>query len=1365
MKTSIQILMAVVIILGIVMPIGIQPVSQDTDRKICVEDLEEDPISEENADPTRALDWSEWMDNNNRISVDGHATDWARYTPNNIGRGGNTVNLYMANDNSYLYLCVDAVSDLTNEANDNDRILFVFDGNNDNSLVEELSANDANTNTDDNWLQWTGNWESETSNFNGAGWLNWDPSQEIKLWWPGSFAELANWGYEWCVGFNGNPKHMTYEFRIPFSQWHYNPGEKISGGGIVWKSGGGGLSSIGIWPNNLDTDQPSTYKDFFLATANDRPSYSNPKSTPSTISNDGVNETLLTVEADDPDGTVSSVCIDLSPIGGGTSVPMVDDGTGGDIENGDGIYSYKTNIPTSTPADTYDLSFSVSDDHSPNVGKAMGEIRLIVTQANRPPFIMAEALSRIVLHEDQEAAYVDLTKIFDDPDTADVLTYTILSNSSWKTLHTTSLATYRVLLNDSIKISPSPDRFGTDTLQLKAKDANGLVVDSAYEFTVVVQPTNDPPHITAVNGTEINVNPVILTSREDRWSTFVFTAEDIDEDSLEFEINITEAGMPDLKNKKDYFFYSNNGTLRIRPSNIHVGNYRFQLTVDDGNGGTDSIDIQFSVTNTNDPPSLGRISTMYVDQDEWIQFVSEASDDDLVHGDTLTYSTNFSEQADGMLTDDNYLFDESTGEFRFKPDKYMVKTYHSYIRVEDREHAYSQRDFKIIVINVNDPPDKPVIDHAGGDRNLTVIFTADNCMDPDNSKLIYKWNFGDKSKERQGEDLYEIEHEYEEEGSYTVTLTLSDGILTSIATRTIDVTAPIDDIVPEGKEFKFWGRVANNRGGTGIRNAKLLIELTDDSTGEFESRDIDTDDEGRFEVLLPQGKYKITITKDNFHTNSSNYLDLSDETYWDIKMTPFTTTGANGGSEKESALSDPLILVLIGSAVLMFIAIFLIIFIRKRNRKNEEESATPHHISIQQPHVLAGPPPMHQLPPGMQYKALPPAPPARMPPSPPPARPPRPPIKGKMPFQKDHVDVPKGKKPVPEEIEDIKPKIVKPDVPRPPRVKEPKKAPVVVETPSGSPRDRDDTPLLAKGTSEKDRTAEETGSSPEKEGGKDKFGNLFELPTPETSKETTVDIHTGPEIKKEEERKSHDPTPQATSADDHEPTPREILQELAGEGKKVERKAAISGIFDGLDEEVREEEKEVDDNSGTLAKIPVKRMAISKDTGEELRICDGCGGYYENDITKCPHCSGRKKKVKKERCPSCGVTVNSEMIFCNKCGSNLKKLKAKRSSGKKRSGKDRNARTECPKCGKMLHIDMKFCNACGMRLGKGKTPEKKVGRRQNSGGPDSSGKTVNGTQIFDQVECYQCGSMIPVTTAERPVVVTCPQCNTQGQLE
>jgi len=215
----------------------------------------------------------------------------------------------------------------------------------------------------------------------------------------------------------------------------------------------------------------------------------------------------------------------------------------------------------------------------------------------------------------------------------------------------------------------------------------------------------------------------------------------------------------------------------------------------------------------------------------------------------------------------------------------------------------------------------------------------------------------------------------------------------------------------------------------------------------------------------------------------------------------------------------------------------------------------------------------------------------------------------------------------------------------------------------------------------------------------------------------------------------------------------------------VERKAAISGIFDGLDEEVREEEKEVDDNSGTLAKIPVKRMAISKDTGEELRICDGCGGYYENDITKCPHCSGRKKKVKKERCPSCGVTVNSEMIFCNKCGSNLKKLKAKRSSGKKRSGKDRNARTECPKCGKMLHIDMKFCNACGMRLGKGKTPEKKVGRRQNSGGPDSSGKTVNGTQIFDQVECYQCGSMIPVTTAERPVVVTCPQCNTQGQLE
>ena len=178
-------------------------------------------------------------------------------------------------------------------------------------------------------------------------------------------------------------------------------------------------------------------------------------------------------------------------------------------------------------------------------------------------------------------------------------------------------------------------------------------------------------------------------------------------------------------------------------------------------------------------------------------------------------------------------------------------------------------------------------------------------------------------------------------------------------------------------------------------------------------------------------------------------------------------------------------------------------------------------------------------------------------------------------------------------------------------------------------------------------------------------------------------------------------------------------------------------------------------------------MAIKKDTGEELRICNSCDGYYENDLKTCPHCNGRKKKkkVEKERCPSCGVNLSSEMIFCNKCGSNLKKLKAKRSSGKKRSGKDKNARTECPKCGKMLHVDMKFCNACGMRLGEGKYPGKKEKVRQTSGRQDTSAKTAVGTHALEQVECYVCGGMIPVTTAERPVVVTCPQCSTQGQLE
>ena len=47
-----------------------------------------------------------------------------------------------------------------------------------------------------------------------------------------------------------------------------------------------------------------------------------------------------------------------------------------------------------------------------------------------------------------------------------------------------------------------------------------------------------------------------------------------------------------------------------------------------------------------------------------------------------------------------------------------------------------------------------------------------------------------------------------------------------------------------------------------------------------------------------------------------------------------------------------------------------------------------------------------------------------------------------------------------------------------------------------------------------------------------------------------------------------------------------------------------------------------DKNGKAFAKIPIRRVAISKETGEELNRCDSCGKYYDHTWDACPNCSG-----------------------------------------------------------------------------------------------------------------------------------------------
>jgi hypothetical protein len=72
---------------------------------------------------------------------------------------------------------------------------------------------------------------------------------------------------------------------------------------------------------------------------------------------------IFTVQVADSDGTINSVTVDLSTVGGSATADMFDDGTGGDATADDGEYSLETTLSqTLTPSTSYQVSFTAQDN-------------------------------------------------------------------------------------------------------------------------------------------------------------------------------------------------------------------------------------------------------------------------------------------------------------------------------------------------------------------------------------------------------------------------------------------------------------------------------------------------------------------------------------------------------------------------------------------------------------------------------------------------------------------------------------------------------------------------------------------------------------------------------------------------------------------------------------------------------------------------------------------------------------------------------------------------------------------------------------------------------------------------------------------
>ncbi|MGA1821714.1 MAG: hypothetical protein ACMUIG_04235 [Thermoplasmatota archaeon] len=226
----------------------------------------------------------------------------------------------------------------------------------------------------------------------------------------------------------------------------------------------------------------------------------------------------------------------------------------------------------------------------------------------------------------------------------------------------------------------------------------------------------------------------ITISEDSNASSFDFSSwfQDLDGDFLDYEVTSSENITAVIES----------GDLRIVPAVNFHGEEIITLNATDGMD-VESVDIRIIVTSVNDPPHIDAIPDRTVLEREWI-FVGISSRDE-ADGDHVTVTSNIADLIPGVEEGVNYQI-SANGSFYLRPDNSMVGKYTVVVSAFDGMDR-TNTTFNLTVINVNDPPGKPVIEIDEADMVIigsrTITLRA-NCSDPDmlwgEERLSCEWS-------------------------------------------------------------------------------------------------------------------------------------------------------------------------------------------------------------------------------------------------------------------------------------------------------------------------------------------------------------------------------------------------------------------------------------------------------------------------------------------------------------------------------------------------------------------------------------------------------------------------------------------------
>ncbi len=240
------------------------------------------------------------------------------------------------------------------------------------------------------------------------------------------------------------------------------------------------------------------------------------------------------------------------------------------------------------------------------------------------------------------------------------------TNATFLTLHT----------NGTLVGEPLNQHVGNWTVNISIENSQG---SDFLDLQIIVLNDNDAPEI-------IEYVPYIL--REDLDFYHVYEAEDMDptNDTLTWKLH-TKAEFIEMN--------ATTGNLTCSPENKDVGIWWVNITVNDGNNGTDWQNFSLEVMNENDDPVIETVPDTFCQEEELYNAVFKGFDVDPVN-DTLVWT---------CYTNAPFLkFDRDTGLLSGTPNNYHVGNWTVNVTLEDGKGGKDWVYFIIKVNNTNDIP-------------------------------------------------------------------------------------------------------------------------------------------------------------------------------------------------------------------------------------------------------------------------------------------------------------------------------------------------------------------------------------------------------------------------------------------------------------------------------------------------------------------------------------------------------------------------------------------------------------------------------------------------------------------------------------